>query len=159
VNDVTGDLWTYLVAAGFGGARVITTNGFVKSNGECVMGRGCAREARDRWPWLPRQLGSDLAACGNHVFRYPLISDGFDLVTFPVKPERGSSGEPGWKAKAELWLIRQSARELVVLADSHRWSFVVLPRPGCGNGQLDYADVRPVLEPILDDRFHVITFA
>ncbi len=33
----------------------ITTNGYVKNNGECVMGRGCALEAKTRWPDLPEE--------------------------------------------------------------------------------------------------------
>jgi len=57
-----------------------------------------------------------------------------------------------------MWLIRQSARQLVEMADKFGWGSVVLPRPGCGNGGLDWDDVRPILEAILDDRFTVVTF-
>lgn len=35
-------------------------------------------------------------------------------------------------------------------------SFLILPRPGCGNGRLRWEDVRKILEPILDDRFTVV---
>jgi len=42
------NLWEYPADA-----RVITTNGFVKNNGEAVMGRGCAREAARKYPRLP----------------------------------------------------------------------------------------------------------
>ena len=31
----------------------ITTNGFVKATGECVMGRGCALTAKRLYPQLP----------------------------------------------------------------------------------------------------------
>jgi len=34
---------------------------------------------------------------------------------------------------------------------------VYLPRPGCGYGYLDWEIVKKELEPILDDRFIVIT--
>ncbi len=43
-----GDLWD------FDGIIAITTNGFVKKDGSCVMGRGCAKEAALRFGWLPR---------------------------------------------------------------------------------------------------------
>lgn len=155
--EARGNLWTYLGAAGFGGARVITTNGFVKANGECVMGRGCAREARDRWPWLAKMLGAIIREDGNHVYRFPM--DWGSLVTFPAKPERGPNGEPGWQARAEPALIERSAAELVRIVDGFDLPWCVLPRPGCGNGGLAWEDVRPLLEPLLDDRFHVITFA
>jgi hypothetical protein len=36
---------------------------------------------------------------------------------------------------------------------------VVLPRPGCGAGELDWTRfVRPALTALLDDRFVAITF-
>ncbi len=33
---------------------------------------------------------------------------------------------------------------------------VYLVRPGCGNGQLKWEDVKPLIAPILDDRFIVV---
>lgn len=121
------------------------------------MGRGCAAEAAGRYPWLPTMLGCLIGGDGNHVYRFPM--DWGSLFTFPVKPERGLNGEPGWKARADTSLIVRSACELVSIVDGYDIPWVVLPRPGCGYGQLDYEDVRPLLQPIPDDRFHVITFA
>jgi hypothetical protein len=54
VKEVFGDLW------GFGGIIVITTNGFVKRDRTCVMGRGCAKQAAIRFPGLPNKLGTGL---------------------------------------------------------------------------------------------------
>ena len=33
---------------------------------------------------------------------------------------------------------------------------VYMARPGCGNGQLKWEDVKPLIAPILDDRFIVV---
>ena len=41
MREVVGNLWTYPADI-----RVITTNGTVKNDGTCVMGRGCAAEAK-----------------------------------------------------------------------------------------------------------------
>lgn len=144
--EVVGNLWDYPADV-----RVITTNGFIRKDGCCVMGRGCAKEAAEKWPDLPKVLGDLIKGFGNHchlLFRDPV------LASFPVKHN--------WFEKADLELIRRSAQELVALATDQTWidgwKTVVLPRPGCGNGQLRWEDVKPVLEPILDDRFHVITW-
>jgi len=47
---------------------------------------------------------------------------------------------------------------LAELTEEHDLGTVVLPRPGCGNGQLDWSDVHPVIAPILPDSVHVITY-
>lgn len=152
--EVTGNLWTFPADV-----RVITTNGTVKKNGECVMGRGCAFEAKRMFPEVSFILGQMLKSGGNrvHVLRYAdtlaqaVTQEKLEwLVTFPVKHN--------WYEKADLDLIRLSTGQLFTEANCHKWKSIVLPRPGCGNGQLSWADVKPILEPILDDRFHVITF-
>ena len=38
------------------------------------------------------------------------------------------------------------------------WSKVLIPRPGCGYGELNWQDIKPLLESILDDRFISVTF-
>lgn len=130
-------------------ARCITTNGTVKVNGRAVMGRGCAKQACDRYPYLQKSLGQLLQTLGNHVQILRLGAEEPILVVFPVKHH--------WDERADLDLIARSARELVVLADDMQWQTVILPRPGCGNGQRKWHEVRPILQPVLDDRFTVVT--
>ena len=152
MREVTGNLWTYPADV-----RVITTNGTVKKNGECVMGRGCAAEAKKKWPdctirgdGIAKMLGSFIKERGNTPAIFGL-GDYF-LITFLVKHN--------WYEKADLALIKESATMLAgyKFKDILEGKTIVLPRPGCGNGGLRWEDVKPVLEPILDDRFHVITF-
>lgn len=149
----TGDLWKI----GNPDARVITTNGFLKANGECVMGRGCAMEARDRYPGLSKRIGDRIAETGNHAYVFD-VDEPWQLVTFPVKPARGSNGEPGFMCPAELGIIEASAWRVAIMAETFGWQEIVMPRPGSGNGRLKWADVKRVLGPILDDRFIVTTF-
>jgi hypothetical protein len=155
--EANGDLWKLAVEHGVD-AVVITTNGFRKSDGSCVMGRGCALEAKTRWPELPARLGEYLRQYGNRCFRFRL--DGFapDLVTMPVKPERGPDGKPGFSAKAELPLILESARQLVEMAEKFGWTQILIPRPGCGYGALSWDEVGPALGLLLDDRFTAVSF-
>jgi hypothetical protein len=142
--EVVGNLWTY--PADF---RVITTNGATRGDGLAVMGRGCALEAKKRYPKLARLLGERLRARGNHVqfFSDREIGDRLGLFTFPVKHR--------WDQPADLDLIRRSTEEFArqLLASST----YVLPRPGCGNGQRAWDEVRPIIAA-LPDNVRVITF-
>lgn len=175
MREVIGDLWTWEDERVL--ARVITTNGYVTKGGAAVMGRGVALQAVERFgDPLKGWLGQQLQQFGNHVHaaRPKPPARPYWLVTFPVKPAQGPTGEPGWKCEAELDLIRRSAQELLywtlgMLFDEE--GVVVLPRPGCGNGRLSWDDVEPVLHEVLwqpvrvngdelvdfGDRFVVIT--
>lgn len=140
MREVRGNLWGYLERAPI----AITTNGTVNRRGECPMLRGCARQARELFPGLPRHLGALLRERGNHVFDL-----GFGLVSFPV--------EHHWLEQPDVRLIDRSARELAALADERGWPQVVVPRPGCGAGGLEWSEVRPVLQRHFDDRFLIIS--
>lgn len=142
MQEVKGDLWDYPADI-----RCITTNGFVKQNGACVMGRGCAKEARDKFPGIDKALGRAILTVGNHV---NLLLEYGNIVSFPVKHT--------WNQQADPELIKRSAEELLILTNAYGWDTVVIPRPGCGNGGLKWENLKPLLEPILDDRFHIITF-
>lgn len=154
----------------------ITTNGFVSTKGKAVMGRGCALQAKQLSPGLDRLLGEKIKAEGNvvNVLLSPIPDQTW--LSFPVKPEsvifdgtnsvkhalsKYKLGEivPGYHAKADLAIIEQSVQQLRALADTMPdWQMILLPRPGCGAGELDYAEVKPILEKYLDDRFHIVTF-
>ncbi len=140
VREVEGELWDYLGRA----VVAITTNGAVDRRGAAIMPRGCARQARERFPELPATLGALLQAQGNHVFEL-----GGGLVSFPV--------EHHWLDRPDLGLIDRSAAELVALADRRGWREVVVPRPGCGGGGLEWREVKPILEKHFDGRFVVMT--
>ena len=156
-------------------AFCITTNGFIKKDGTCVMGRGCAKQAADYWPQLPKTLGQNISDFGNVVLPALHLSDGRYLLSFPVKPisvifngnncvkhmmNKFNIGDvvPGWAAVADIELIKSSAKGLVIITNTCKWSKVVLPRPGCGAGELSWTAVKQELDKILDDRFYSITF-
>lgn len=143
MKEVFGNLWE------FDGIIAITTNGFVKRVGTCVMGRGCAKQATIRFPGLPHKLGTRISAEGNHVFYFPEHR----LITFPVKHT--------WWEVADLGLIERSARELLKLIEVKKIKEAVyLPRPGCGNGRLKWEGVKKLLSPILkSDQFHIVTYS
>jgi hypothetical protein len=141
MKEITGDIWGFLGKA----IICISSNGHLTKKGDAVLGRGCARQAREHFPDLPSRLGALLSSGGNHV---QVIGDG--LVSFPVE-------ESPW-ANPDLRLIRRSAEELRTLADLEGWHCIVVPRPGCGGGGLAWQEVRPLLEDLFDERFTVISY-
>jgi len=156
MKEITGNLWAQKEAS----AICITTNAFIKKDGTLVMGRGCAKEASDRYPGLSKHAGSLIKANGNHVFKIHTVITNYideasgyntqDMLTFPVKKY--------WWDKADLDLIAQSCRELVAITNEKKYTSVVLPRPGCGNGGRNWEkEVKPIVSKLLDDRFQVIT--
>ncbi len=125
---------------------VITTNGTVRNDGLAVMGAGVAESAAIYFPKLPRKLGMLLGSDGNQMYIFPEHS----LITLPVKHH--------WSEIASITLIDKSIKQLVEWADIQRGlENIYLPRPGCGNGRLAWANVKPVIEPLLDDRFTVVS--
>jgi|HubBroStandDraft_1064217.scaffolds.fasta_scaffold19852_7 hypothetical protein len=110
---------------------LVTTNGMVTAGGRCVMGRGCAAEAKARFPGIDLDLGRKITAGGNVM--HPLEAG--LIWSFPVKHH--------WREEADMKLIVRSAHQLAQMAGQRpAWMFV-LPRPGCGNGRLDWSDVKP----------------
>ena len=115
----------------------ITTNGCVRRDGCCVMGRGTAKQALSYYPGIAFALGTRIKAGGNHVYLFPEMG----IFSFPVKHH--------WQEPADLDLIERSAFEVSVLACNRaKAEQFYLPRPGCGNGRLLWKNVKPVLKSL-----------
>lgn len=141
MKEKKGDIWSQREEDEF---VVITVNGSVKGNGRAVMGRGVALDAAVLFPDLPAALGMMIEQKGNHVFVWPL----YRIITFPVKEV--------WMNKADLKLIERSCGELVKVVNDWELDMVHMVRPGCEKEGLLWEEVRPVIEPLLDDRFVVV---
>lgn len=146
MKEIKGDMWKYFSDDEKYKRYVIciTTNGFVKNNGKAVMGRGCAAEAAKRMPDLPERLGQLIKEKGNRVILQPLgCDDAFPecrILTFPVKHN--------WWEEGDLSLIKKSVKQLKEIAGKSKEFNFILPRPGCGNGHLDWKDVKPLLKDL-----------
>ena|SRR3990167_2402305 len=122
----------------------ITTNSYIKTNGELTMGIGIARDAVNRFPGIAYGLGQVVKKCGN----IPLVNTKYRLITLPTKNH--------WKDDADLLLIEESLKTLVQIVTKLGLQKIYLPRPGCGNGNLDWeAQVKPLCGQYLDHRFVV----
>lgn len=128
----------------------ITTNGFIKKSGECVMGAGVAKLFKEQIPELPKKLGDHINRAANTIAIFPE----YRLFSFPVKHN--------WFEIADIELIRKSARDLNWIASMGELTeagLLFLPFPGIGNGKLKKEDVLPVLNEELssfDDRIVLV---
>jgi hypothetical protein len=145
MREVQGNLWD------FGGIPAVTTNGYINKKGQAVMGRGCAKEATLRFPTIQYRLAFHLLMYDNHVFYLHEFGER-GVITFPVKHK--------YNQNASLQLIERSAVELIdlIIPHFHIEDTIYLPRPGCGNGNLNWDDVKPIISNILTDQVCVVTF-
>lgn len=154
MKEIYGNAWDLFDSEEFD-VLFITSNGTVKNNGEAVMGRGIAAEAKKRYPEIAYNLGQSLSL-GNKPQVIKIIpnatKEDIFLMNFPVKHN--------WWEKADIELIKESCRAVKRWfngPDYINWK-LLLPRPGCGNGQLSWEDVKKEIEPFLDDRFYIVHF-
>lgn len=126
-------------------AAVVTTNGMLCKNGDAVMGKGQALEAKQLFPGVEKRLGEYLSRYGNRAFYMGVYQAGShltSLVTFPTKYH--------WRDRSSLELITVSAHQVKAIADKFHLNKLYMPLVGCGLGKLDYVShVRPILQEIL----------
>ncbi|MBK9118819.1 MAG: ADP-ribose-binding protein [Phycisphaerales bacterium] len=113
--------------------RCILTSAAV-TNGEAALDSNSARQAAGRFAGISTDLARLLTSRGNHVHE---IRPG--LCSFPIKQYQWSG--------PTLPIIERSARELLALVGE---KVTILPRPGCGPGELSWEDVKKALEFLPD---------
>lgn len=134
----TGNIWSVFNEVDL---FLITTNATLKRNGALVMGRGIARQARDRFPGLDAALGKQiLTVCGDQGVYSLLVSPRWPkarLGAFQVKRH--------YSQPASLALIRHSVAALCAWCAEYPDALVALNFPGIGNGRLCREVVLPIV--------------
>ena len=152
--ELVGDFWQESRDHKYD-ALVCTTNLIVRKDGCLVMGAGIAKGFRDTFNNIDRRWGERLLN-GQHQDGFMITSAYFSyngnrllhLVAFPTKEN--------WKQDAKIELIERSALTLSQSARILGLRAVLMTRPGCANGHLNWPDVKPILDKYLDGRFYVI---
>ena len=139
----TGDMWTAYTAADL---FLISTNSTLKkSNHALVMGRGIARQARDRFPGLTQALGQHiLNTCGNQGEYGLLISPHWPVAKLGAFQVKRHYSHP-----ASLELIQCSTTALYAWCADHA-ALVHLNFPGVGYGRLHREAVLPIIAQLPD---------
>jgi O-acetyl-ADP-ribose deacetylase (regulator of RNase III) len=167
MKEIKKDLFECIADDGVD-AICVTTNGNYTVGGLACMGGGCAGVAARRWPEVPKRLGKLLKqyhnnipfvigavdAQGNHLDMTPkMIKDHKYkclIFSFPTINNLGK--------ESNIQLIKQSATIMADYAEQFDLKQIILPRPGVGIGGLTWAEVKPVIAPILGDRFTIVSF-
>lgn len=144
--EITGNIWDYYCVPDK--TICITTNGFLKKNGEAVCGRGVAFQATQKIPGFAKMLGEYIKHYGNAPGYLRTEPDEYGVFIFPTKHN--------WWEKSSIDLILAGAHVLFEYASRASDCEYILPRPGCSNGKLLWEDVKPVIE-FLPDNVKVIT--
>lgn len=167
MKELKADLFETIYEDGVD-AICITTNGMYTMESKAAMGGGCAGVCAKRWPETSLRLGKCLKNLSSNV---PFVIGSLDEDGDYVEPTLKMIKEKKFKCLifsfptidnlmdgAKLSLIKNSAKELKVLVDRFELKGIMVPRPGVGIGGLSWADVKPLLEEFMDDRFTIVSF-
>lgn len=137
----------------------ITINCIVKNNGELVMGKGVALEAKNRFKNISLEFGKQ-------IFSQKQNGKDYFGVYFHKESNLWVFGIPTkyhYKDNSDIDLISKSLNYLNTLVNENFPEFngieniVALPAVGCGYGNLNWKkQVRPIANKILDGRYVIL---
>jgi O-acetyl-ADP-ribose deacetylase (regulator of RNase III) len=114
-----------------------------------VMGKGIALQVKQRWPEVDRAYraaskhGDVTLGCMHVVERGGFGEGPRFVVNFPTKDH--------WRSRSKLSDIEAGLVDLRATIEKLGIRSIAIPPLGCGNGGLEWADVRPLIETALDD--------
>lgn len=108
-----------------------------------VMGKGIALQFRETYPEcfksykIACQTG-ELTAGKMHVFATGNVTNPRYIINFPTKRH--------WRDKSRLEDIKSGLKALTQTIKDHKINSIAIPPLGCGNGGLDWQEVRILVE-------------
>ncbi len=109
-----------------------------------VMGKGIALEFKNRYPQMFEKYKT---ACEKHMLtigKLMLVSaPDHMLLLFPTKEN--------WRYPSKLSYIEQGLKRFCDNYAQRGITSIAFPKLGCGNGELDWNEVRPLMERYLKD--------
>lgn len=159
MNEITGDFWQ---EAHRFKALCCTCNTVVKADGSLVMGRGIAKQFAERYPELAKEWGPRVRhgyAVFTNLTRYPPQTGLFEDLNAKLVHLVYFRTKYNWRDRSTWGIVRDSLGQLIDLIAMLNLKSVLLPRPGCENGGLDWADVKERIERDFEgELFDRITF-
>jgi O-acetyl-ADP-ribose deacetylase (regulator of RNase III) len=111
-----------------------------------VMGKGIALQFKRAFPEMFKSYerackAGEVQLGRMHVWESPELVGPRFIINFPTKDH--------WKAKSKIADIRAGLTDLVRVIQERGITSIAVPPLGCGNGGLNWADVRPLIESAL----------
>lgn len=108
-----------------------------------VMGKGIALQFKHKWPANFRAYeaackAGDVRPGRMFVFDAGALARPHFIINFPTKDH--------WRGKSTLAFVRDGLADLVAQVRRLGIRSIAIPPLGCGNGGLNWADVRPLIE-------------
>lgn len=124
--------------------RLFTGNPIITKEGRVVMGRGAAREVRDIYKDIDKELAKLIKKKPKKSLHFVKTRNGW-IGWFKVKNH--------WSEDADLRLIKKSTKALIKIAlkELNSGNTVHLNFPGVGNGKLTLEEVLPTICKLPDN--------
>lgn len=108
-----------------------------------VMGKGIALQFKNKWPENFRAYAAACAAMEvrpgkMYVFDVGRLDKPNYIINFPTKDH--------WRGKSRVEYIQDGLQDLVVTVQRLAIRSLAIPPLGCGNGGLEWNEVRPLIE-------------
>ena len=107
-----------------------------------VMGKGIAFQFKQAFPDVFKQYAKEckkgLVQVGKmHVVEVEVLAAPKYVINFPTKEH--------WRHPSKLEYIKEGLKDLVKVVEDLEIKSIALPPLGCGNGGLDWGEVRPLI--------------
>ncbi len=113
-------------------------------NTDGVMGKGIAKTFKEIYPIMFEKYKS---FCENGQLDVGMLylykTDNKWILNFPTKTS--------WKKQSRLEYIEKGLEKFVDTYNEKNINSIAFPQLGCGNGNLDWKDVKPIMEKYLGD--------
>ncbi len=115
----------------------ITSNSTIRNDGKLVMGKGIAKQGKDKFPGIDREFGNMIIDGSAYALMISSYISDRKIALFQVKYH--------WTDNADLELIQESSVDLFRFITGWPDCKVALNFPGIGYGGLDRSEVLPII--------------
>lgn len=128
---------------------VVTTNNVIRKDGRLTMGAGIALEFREKFAELDREFADLIKDRTPNIYSVREFA-GYQAIIYSLQTKFH------WKNPSDMSLIIKSCAKLRTFVDDLNIKSVLMTRPGCGNGGLDWDEVYKYIKDIFDSRFTIV---